>query len=88
MTYLLVFSQGLWFGNQMKMSLINPNQCREFGVMIYDDSKNEYRSLGLETYEIFVLLYMKGITCGTMTRTPTDDKLEHSPRIYMSEKNR
>ena len=38
--YLLVFGQGLRFGNQMKTFLINPNQCRAFGFIICDDTTN------------------------------------------------
>ena len=30
-TIILQFGQGLWFGNRMARSLINPNQCRHFG---------------------------------------------------------
>ena len=31
---ILEFGQGLWFGNRMEKSLINPNQCRKFGIQI------------------------------------------------------
>ena len=41
MTYLLVFGQRLWFGNQMKKSVIILNQCWVFGVMICDDPNNK-----------------------------------------------
>ena len=46
-TDLLVFGQGLWFWNRMRKSLINPNQCRAFGVMICDDYTDNYRSIGI-----------------------------------------
>ena len=36
-TYILVFHQGLWFGPKLNHSLINPNQCRSFGVSLCDD---------------------------------------------------
>ena len=31
---ILEFVQGLWFGNRMETSLINPNQCQKFGIKI------------------------------------------------------
>ena len=46
-TIILVFGQGLWFGDKMHKSLINPNQCRAFGVGVCDDPTDPYRKLGL-----------------------------------------
>ena len=45
---ILDFGKGLWFGNRMKKSLINPNQCRKFGIQIYDDPEYPHRKLGIE----------------------------------------
>ena len=36
-TIILEFGQGLWFGSRMERSLLNPNQCRHFGISICDD---------------------------------------------------
>ena len=33
-TIILEFGQGLWLGERMEHSLINPNQCRSFGVRV------------------------------------------------------
>ena len=35
-TTILVFHQGLWFGPSLANSLINPNQCRHFGITIQE----------------------------------------------------
>ena len=80
-TYVIVFVQGIWFGNRMKKYLFNPNQCRAFGVVIYDDTTNKYRCIGIETDETFVPFQMKGTTCGKMTRYLNDEELEHAPKI-------
>ena len=45
---ILEFGQGLWFGNMMEKSLINTNQCQNFGIQICDDPTNPYRKLGVE----------------------------------------
>ena len=52
---ILEFVQGLWFGNGMEKSLINPNQCRKFGIQIYDDPTDPNRKLGIEASEELVV---------------------------------
>ena len=68
MTYVLVFGQGICFRNGIKKYLMNPNQCRAFGIVICDDTTNKYRYLGIDTGGIFFPFQMKGTTCGTMLR--------------------
>ena len=53
MMYLLVPGKGILLGNPTKKSLIQRNQCQSFGVIICDDLTNKYRSLGIETDDIF-----------------------------------
>lgn len=36
-TIILVFGQGLWFGGRLNRSLINPKQCRSYGISACDD---------------------------------------------------
>ena len=67
----------------MRNSLTNPNQCRAFEVMIFDDPTNKYRSLGIDTDDIFVPFHMKGTTCGTTTLAPTYEEIKYAPRIYL-----
>ena len=45
-TYIMIFGQGLWFGEKMEKALINPNQCRDFGVQVCDDRTDPNRKLG------------------------------------------
>ena len=47
-TILLQFGQGLWFGERMDRSLINPNQCRAYGISICDDPTDLHRPLGIQ----------------------------------------
>ena len=44
---ILVFGQGLWFGNWMEKSLINPYQCRAFGTSLCDDLMDPHREMGI-----------------------------------------
>ena len=46
-TYILKFHQGLNFGNQMKYSLIFPNQCQSYGIDLCDAPYNKNRDFGI-----------------------------------------
>ena len=73
---ILEFGQGLWFGNMMDKSLINPNQCRKFGIKICDDPADPHRILGIESSEdLFVPITMEGSNCGLVTHPTTDNDL-------------
>ena len=85
-TVILMFGQGLWFGNRMERSLINPNQCRAFGIKICDDPTDEHRSLGIEAdANSFIPMRMTGSTCGFLSRCPTDEELEECRYILLSD---
>ena len=56
----------------MRNSLITPNQCPTFDVIFCDDPTNNYRSIGIDMDGFLVPFHMKGTTCGTMNRSPTD----------------
>ena len=73
---ILIFGQSSWFGNRMEKALINPSQCRAFGIPIWDDPTNYHRPLGIEEYfNTHIPILMMGSTCGFITRYPIDDKI-------------
>ena len=43
---ILIFGQSLWFGDRMDKSIINPNQCRHYGIPVYDDPTDKYHEIG------------------------------------------
>ena len=45
---ILELGKGLWFGNRIEKSLINPNQCRKFRIKICNDPTNPHKKLGIE----------------------------------------
>ena len=53
-TILLEAGQGLYFGNEIERSLINPNQLRAFGVPVCDDPTDQHRKLGIDLGERYV----------------------------------
>jgi hypothetical protein len=46
-TTILIFHEALWLGEHMVDSLINPNQCRIFGLSLCDDPFDTHRTLGI-----------------------------------------
>ena len=57
---ILLFGQGLWFGERMDRSLINPKQCRSFGISLCDDPTDPHRTLGFQTNTLNIPLFMEG----------------------------
>ena len=84
--FILVFGQGLWFGNRMRKSLINPNQCRHYGIELCDDPTDPNRRLGIKLGDDnFIPLSMDGTICGFVTRYPTNKELEECTHIELSD---
>jgi hypothetical protein len=81
--YLLVGDQMLWFGNQMKHSLINPNQIREYGLPVYDDpfSKSLF---GIDGNETFIPFNTTGTIVHFDTRVPTDWETRNLPIVMLT----
>ena len=82
---ILEFGQGLWFGNRMEKSLINPNQCRKFGIQICNDPTNPHKNLGTDSSEeLFFPTTIEGSTCGIITHPSYDNELHNCRRILLS----
>ena len=85
---ILIFGQGLWFGDRMDKSLINPYQCRSYGIPLCDDPTDMYRTLGIEADDnTYIPMEMAGSTCGFITRYPTDDELATCRQITLSDED-
>ena len=83
---ILQFGQGLWFGDRMEKSLINPNQCRAFGTPICDDPTDPHRSLGINVDgSLIIHMDMDGSTCGFTSRYPTDDEVRNCRTFTLSD---
>ena len=82
----LEFGKGLWFGNRMEKSLINPNQCQKFGIQICNDLDDPHRNLGIKASEnLFIPMAMEVSTCGIITHHTTDYELQYCQRIILSD---
>ena len=69
----------------MDKSLLNPYQCRYFGIDICDDPTDRNRDFGLQADDrTFVPFTMNGSTCGFESWYPTDEELESCHHITFS----
>ena len=87
-TFILVFGQGLWFGDRMPhKSLINPNQCRSYGISFCDDPRDPHRQLGIydPVTDTNIPMRMNGSFASMDTRCPTEEELETCTKIYLSD---
>ncbi len=85
-TVILRFNQVLWYGSRMRMSLINPNQLRYYGVSVSDDPTDSTRPFGITiTNVVHVPFKMDGTTVYFETRVPTQYELENCKTIQMTD---
>ena len=87
-TIILEFGQGLWFGDRLNQSLINPNQCRSYGISVCDDPTDPNRDIGMECPDNYFLPFkMRGTTCYFKSRSPDVEELESCRTLQVSDAN-
>jgi hypothetical protein len=84
-TTILIFHEALWLGNYMVDSLINPNQCRIYGISICDDPFDPHRTMGIydTSNDIYVPLRMYGSTAAVETRSISLSELSIARHLVM-----
>jgi len=83
-TYILIVNEALWFGDQMKNSLINPNQVRAFGVSLYDNPTDQNCHLGMTVQDQLIPFVMAGSTCHFTTRTLMNWEMENCLQLEIT----
>ena len=73
----------LWFGNKLSDSLINPNQLREYGLLVKDDPFNANK-FGINADEEFIQFDTKGTIVYFNSCVPTDWEMTHLPVILLT----
>ena len=83
--YILVFGEGLWMGDSMTHSLVNPNHLRHYGINVQDDptSKSPLNIITSDG-EFAMPLRRKGTVIYFEIHTPTPQELESNPHIHLS----
>ena len=74
-TYILVFNESLYYGQQMKHSLINPNQIRFNGLDFWDNPLRDDELYMELDDDLRIPLQFKGTKCVFTSRVPTKEEL-------------
>ncbi len=92
-TYILVFGQAIYHGDQMPNSLIYPNQLRSNGLTVADCPKHlapknqpSSHSIYAPMEDLTIPLKLRGVTLFFATRTPTVHEVETCRWVYMTNK--
>ena len=86
--YLLVIHQGIYLGDELKHSLVNPNQLRANGVRV-DDCPTQFdprssHSIIIDDPEVTIPLHLHGIISYFHSRKPTEEDIQCLPRITLT----
>ena len=82
--YLLVCDQMLWFGNQLKNSLINSNQIQSYGLPINDDPFSSNDDFGISSDSVFIPFDTTGTIIHFHSWVPNDWEKKHLPVILLT----
>ena len=85
--FIIVLNKALCYSKKLGHSLINPNQLRSYGTMVWDKPFDSKRLLCVETGDgdtIYILA--NGIKVGFDSRAPTDHKLKSLPHVHLTSK--
>jgi hypothetical protein len=85
-TIVLIFHQGLWFGDKLTNSLINPNKCRMHGVALCDDPFDVNQELGFSDPVMDIEVPMEFGRSFVYFRScaPTLEEIRTNPTIEMT----
>jgi len=83
---ILQIGQGLWFGDRLNHSLINPNKCRSYGFSVCDDPTDPNRDIRIELQaNYFLSCRMRGTTYYFQSRSPDVEELESCRTFQVSD---
>jgi hypothetical protein len=82
---MIVVHEALWLGDVMENSLINPNQCRIFGISMCDDPFDPHRQIGIHDpkTDITIPFKMFGTIVGLETRTPSLTEIQNCRHLVL-----
>ena len=83
--FVALFGQEIEFTNKMYKGIINPNQCKSFGVQCVDDPTDPTRKLVFYAKNVFLPRHMQGTNCLEDFFCPSGDELQQIPWVFMSD---
>jgi hypothetical protein len=86
--FILVISEGLWYGDRLSHSLINPNQLRYNDVQVQDNPFDKNKMCIYDpTTGVSIPLYANGTVIFANTRTPTHYELTNCTHVTLTSDN-
>jgi hypothetical protein len=82
--YILVINEGVWFGEKLTNSLINPKQLRYAGITVQNNPFHPTELMAITHEDVVLHLHSQGTTIFFETTTPTQQELNHSPHIILT----
>lgn len=92
-TYILVVNQGLYFGEDLQHSLLNPNQCRCNEVIVDDvpvhlsQGESSTHTIYIGKEKIRLPLLMDGVISYLPTRYPTDFEVSNCLHLELTSRS-
>jgi hypothetical protein len=83
-TYISIINEGLYFGDKLERSLLNPNQLQYSGVVVNDNPFDKAVPLSISTTKIDILLQISGTNIFLETTTPTQRELDTCTHIHLT----
>ena len=87
-SYLLVIHQAIFLGDELKHSLINPNQLRANGLQV-DDCPQQFdhrstHSIIIDEPEMTIPLDLRGIISYFPSRKPTQEEIQTLEQVHLT----
>jgi PAS domain-containing protein len=82
----LVINEGLYYGTKLDHSLLNPNQCRAYGIDFWDNPYDKERGLRIDADESSIALKTKGTKIFFKSRSPSQRELQNCHFITLTSK--
>ena len=74
--FIMVVNEALYYGNKLYHSLINPNQLRCYGTMVWDNNFDPNMDICLDTCEGYTIdLIPDGTSIGSSLHVPMEEEL-------------
>ena len=83
-TYILIINEGLWFGDKLANSLINPNQLRFAGTTVFDNPFDRDNPISIHSDDLVIPLLQSGTILFLNSSTPTPHELDTCPHITLT----
>jgi hypothetical protein len=83
-TFILIINEGLYFGDKLEHSLLNPNQLQYSGVIVNDNPFDKAAPLSISTMKIDIPLQIRGTNIFLETTTPSQCKRDTCTHIHLT----